>query len=371
MAFMVDGQKTRNYFYKLRLKGDIEMRVGIIGHFMFKGDQCNGQAIKTLNYYKELQKHYKNEVLYLDTLNVKKSLIYNSFVLLKMCIVCRAIIFMPTKALLYRGAIILNCLKKIFKFKLIYVVVGGWLPEEVSCNFKLKKELDKFEAILVETKLMKTNLEKQGMKNIYYSPNFSTKVVPNNLKKNRSNIVPFKYCTFSRVTKSKGILDAIKAISLVNQRAGKRICSLDIYGPVDEEFKKEFFSVVESYDEVSYCGVLNNKNTIGVLSEYYAMLFPTQYAGEGFPGAVVEAMMAGTPVIASDWKYNSEVIIDGKTGYIYPVGDIELLVRLIEKLNNDKNITYAMSETSKEYSKKYSADQVMKVLYQFIEEPKI
>ena len=36
------------------------MKVGVIGHFMFEGDQCNGQAIKTLNYYKELQKHYKN-----------------------------------------------------------------------------------------------------------------------------------------------------------------------------------------------------------------------------------------------------------------------------------------------------------------------
>lgn len=44
-----------------------------------------------------------------------------------------------------RGAVILNYLKKIFKFKLIYVVIGGWLPEEVNNNSKLKKELNKFD----------------------------------------------------------------------------------------------------------------------------------------------------------------------------------------------------------------------------------
>lgn len=347
------------------------MKVGVIGHFMFEGDQCNGQAIKTLNYYKELQKHYKNTVQYLDTLNVKQRLMYNSWVLLKMSFTCQSIIFMPTKALLYRGAVILNYLKKIFRFKLIYVVIGGWLSEEVNNNSKLKKELNKFDAILVETKSMQNVLKGQGVKSIYYSPNFSTKVEPINLEKDNINMFPLRYCTFSRVTKTKGILDAIKAIHLVNKRAGEKICTLDIYGPIDEAFKDEFWSVVKKYSEVSYCGVLNDENTIEVLASYYAMLFPTQYAGEGFPGAVVEAMMAGTPVIASDWKYNREVVIDGETGYVYPVGDVELLIKSIENLNANANIEYLMSKKSRELSRQYSADQVMQILYQIIEEPKL
>lgn len=57
---------------------------------------------------------------------------------------------------------------------------------------------------------------------------------------------PLRYCTFSRVTKTKGILDAIKAIHLVNKRAGEKICTLDIYGPIDEAFKDEFWSVVKN-----------------------------------------------------------------------------------------------------------------------------
>ena len=46
------------------------------------------------------------------------------------------------------------------------------------------------------------------------------------------------------------------------------------------------------------------------------MLFPTYYEGEGFAGTLIDAMAAGVPVIASDWKYNKEIVEDGKTGII-------------------------------------------------------
>lgn len=53
-----------------------------------------------------------------------------------------------------------------------------------------------------------------------------------------------------------------------------------------------------------------------VLKNYDALLFPTYYEGEGFAGTIIDAFAAGLPVIASDWKYNSEIIKQGITGVI-------------------------------------------------------
>ena len=47
------------------------------------------------------------------------------------------------------------------------------------------------------------------------------------------------------------------------------------------------------------------------------MIFPTYYVGEGFPGTIIDAFSSGIPDIATDWRYNSEIVQNGKTGYIY------------------------------------------------------
>ena len=47
------------------------------------------------------------------------------------------------------------------------------------------------------------------------------------------------------------------------------------------------------------------------------------------------------------------------------------LIKSIENLNANANIEYLMSKKSRELSRQYSADQVMQILYQIIEEPKL
>ncbi len=54
-------------------------------------------------------------------------------------------------------------------------------------------------------------------------------------------------------------------------------------------------------------------------------LFPSWY--EGFSGALVEAMMAGVPIIASDIPMNLEAVEDQHSALVFPVGDIQALTR--------------------------------------------
>mgnify|MGYP002239410386 CR=1 FL=1 len=68
------------------------------------------------------------------------------------------------------------------------------------------------------------------------------------------------------------------------------------------------------------------------LCRYDIMLFPTYWYGEGFPGIVMDAYIAGLPLIASDWNINTEVITE-KTGIIIPPKDEESAVHCNEKLH--------------------------------------
>jgi glycosyltransferase involved in cell wall biosynthesis len=62
-----------------------------------------------------------------------------------------------------------------------------------------------------------------------------------------------------------------------------------------------------------------NPNSLNLLLSSNCFLFPSWY--EGFSGALVEAMMAGIPIIASDIPMNLEAITDQVDGLTFPLGN--------------------------------------------------
>lgn len=63
-----------------------------------------------------------------------------------------------------------------------------------------------------------------------------------------------------------------------------------------------------------YVGLVTGKEKADLLAGARALLTPTTYL-EPFGGVAVEAMMSGTPVIATDYGAFTETVIDGVTGY--------------------------------------------------------
>lgn len=64
----------------------------------------------------------------------------------------------------------------------------------------------------------------------------------------------------------------------------------------------------------TYLGVLTGQRKAEVLAGATALLSPTVYL-EPFGGVAVEAMMSGTPVIATDWGAYTETVQNGITGF--------------------------------------------------------
>lgn len=310
----------------------IKKEVCVIGHFGFGKDLLNGQTIKTKIITSELEKQLgKGEIVRIDTHGGKKALI-KLFIKAGYAVKnCKNVVIMPANNGLQFFSPILMFWKLFFRVKLHYIVIGGWLAEFIANKNGLQKQLKRFDVIYVETKTMKQKLEKMGFQNIIVMPNCKDIKILKEDELIYSFDEPLKLCTFSRVMKEKGIEDAIAAVKKINEKYGRRIFTLDIYGQVDSGYEERFTDIKKTFPEfIRYGGLIPFDKSVSVLKEYYALLFPTYYEGEGFAGTLIDALAAGVPVIASDWKYNTELVEEGVTGFIFKNRDLD---ELIDKLD--------------------------------------
>ena len=104
---------------------------------------------------------------------------------------------------------------------------------------------------------------------------------------------------------------------------------MDFYGQKKDNYYDANLANVEMF---TYKGVLQPNEVISTLQKYDALIFPTHYEGEGCPGILVEALSAGLPIIASDWKFNSEFVQDGVNGFLCDTFDAEAYVKAILSL---------------------------------------
>lgn len=60
---------------------------------------------------------------------------------------------------------------------------------------------------------------------------------------------------------------------------------------------------------------------------------------EGMPNVVMEAMMVGVPVVATDISGTRDLVADGATGFLVPVGDRAAFARQTKKLLDDAELS--------------------------------
>ncbi|EGQ9111193.1 glycosyltransferase [Vibrio alginolyticus] len=252
---------------------------------------------------------------------------------------------------------------KIFRKNVSYLVIGGWLGEILKNKPFLRWAYSNFDGILVETISLKNQLNELGLNNITVFSNYrdSGDYIPIE-KKNINFDNPIKTIYFSRVNSDKGIYRAIDAVQKYNKKFPGSIY-LDVYGPlegIEEEHIKS--------DMVTYKGVVDGTkvNVYELLECYDCMLFPTKHEGEGFPGVVVESFISGVPVIASDWKYNSEIISNGVNGLIFSLHDKDGLYRSICQLFSDEKYYNNLRKIAILSGEKFKVEEAERVLNNYL-----
>ncbi len=313
-------------------------KISICGHFGGDKEFFDGQTVKTKNVYKVLEGYYGNEQINkIDTHNWKK----HPLRFLKQCIKAmknsKNMIILPAHNGVRVFVPLFVLLKKIYKVRIVYIVIGGWLPEFIKTKKRLKKQLNKIDKILVETNNMKLNLEEQEITNVGILVNFKDMQPIGEDELNFKCRKPYKLCTFSRVMKEKGIEDIISVVNKLNCNGEKKDYELDIYGEISLDYKSRFENIINmSNSYIKYKGVAKAEKSVEIIKNYDLLIFPTYYEGEGMAGTLIDAMFSGVPVIASDWKYNNEIIKNGYNGYLYKPKDNVQLQKYIIKILSEK-----------------------------------
>jgi len=339
-------------------------KVSVIGHFGFGENLLNGQTVKTKTITEELENEYgKDEIIRIDTHGGKRALLKLLFQIFSALYKTNNVIMFPAYNGLRVIAPVLSIGNRFFKRSLQYVVIGGWLPEFLLGKPRLIKTLKRFDGIYVETASMKQALMKFGFSNIYVMPNCKKLTIIEEMEDHDNSDKPLKLCTFSRVMKAKGIEDAVDVVKSINDELGYTAFSLDVYGQVDTDEVAWFEALKAGFpDYVKYGGLVPFENSAEVLKNYFALLFPTYYDGEGFAGTLIDAMAAGVPVIASDWKYNPEIICEGRTGLLYESKNNDKLKECILYAYNNQDKWNGMKKDCRVFAMKYSPQKAIKVL---------
>lgn len=230
------------------------------------------------------------------------------------------------------------------KRSVIYWIIGGSIAEWIK-EGKVKATPFKIvDVFLAEGKKMQETLSGVGFKNTIYVPNF--KCIDYLPEKKAKTDDKMHFVFLSRIIPEKGCNTIIEAVKKLNKKYTDNF-TVDFYGPFEAEYESQFKDKISIINNISYKGFLDlrNQRNYDILAKYDAMLFPTYWHGEGFPGIIIDAFVSGLPVIATDWSLNADIIEDGKTGVILKENTIEALADAMDTMINNPKSVELMSKT--------------------------
>ena len=135
-----------------------------IGNFGRSGIANCGQSIKTKLYFDVINKE-RRDIFAFDTSRLKRNF-GSAAVLFMRLYFTREAIIMPAQSMLPILCVILP----LFRIKVTYIVIGGWLPEYMVKRNWLIRPISKFKIIVVET---------EGMRSILKTVGIESHVIPN------------------------------------------------------------------------------------------------------------------------------------------------------------------------------------------------
>lgn len=155
---------------------------------------------------------------------------------------------------------------------------------------------------------------------------------------------------------SKGInffLEIVKQLNLIRDDLFFVIAG----GIPDKEIGNKCLSV-DKYKNVLILNDIGHQNIQLVYQISDIIIYPL--LPTGFGRIVIEAAVSGKPIIASRLEGIDEAVIDGETGFLAKSGDLNDWLEKINILINDPCLREEMGKNSKDKSKKFSSDVIVK-----------
>jgi glycosyltransferase involved in cell wall biosynthesis len=167
-----------------------------------------------------------------------------------------------------------------------------------------------------------------------------------------------------RLTPTKRVQDLIEAVSMIVSCRPELRVLLVGDGPDRRNIVGEI-ERLNLQDHIKLLGVRSDVPALLRSSDLF--VFPSET--EGLPNAVIEASLAGLPIVACDVPGVRDVVRHGETALLCPPRDARALAALIENtLSNPLAAQHRAKRSQHEAEAKYSVDNVLSQLYQLYDE---
>lgn len=152
----------------------------------------------------------------------------------------------------------------------------------------------------------------------------------------------------------KRIEDVLQIFKTVNKHLKCRLIIIG-EGPEMEKISQFLEENPDLIDKVRLLGKVNDLYRILEMSDVF--LLPSEQ--ESFGLAALEAMAASTPVISSNAGGIPEVNVQGETGYIAEVGNVEAMANYTVKLLSNEQLLLKMKENAKRQAMRFDLSNIL------------
>ena len=189
---------------------------------------------------------------------------------------------------------------------------------------------------------------------------------PNGIKDEHPGMVPIRNNTtpqllfLSNLIKEKGVVDLLDACKILNDNGLKFECTF-VGAETTEITRVAFNRMVKDRGlngVVEYIGKRYGEEKEDCYVNSDIFVFPTFYHNECFPLVLLEAMSYGLPCVSTNEGAISEIIDDGKTGFVVEKNNPQKLADKLEVLINDANLRKEMGYAGKaKFEEHYTQDK--------------
>jgi len=219
-----------------------------------------------------------------------------------------------------------------------------------------KRILNQYKKVIAITHWEIPYLLKLGIKKekIVYIPNG----IPEDFFKLSIKSHKNKHLLFlGRIAPIKDIETLIRAVSIIKDKS----LLLDIVGPAEYKYKSKLVQLIKNLKlerQVHFHpAVYDIKEKLKIIDSHKIFILPSKR--EGMPQALIEAMARQRVVISSKTDGGKEIVRDGKTGFLFEIGNEK---ELAKKISLALKARKKISENARESVKKFSWGELIKTV---------
>jgi len=224
--------------------------------------------------------------------------------------------------------------------RVVYQVHGGALPRRFFAGRPALTRFLRWTLTLPDVLFVLARSELEAYRE--FLPGREVVVLPNGIDCRPFSLVPVVDCAedaplnlvyIGRIAREKGLYEALQGVRIAHELGVDARLVVAGAGPEQERLERYAHALGIS-TRVTFAGPVFGADKVRLLDGAHVMLLPSY--SEGMPYALLEAMAAGVPVVATPVGAIPDVLADGTHGFLVPPRDGKAIAEALAALAGDR-----------------------------------